>query len=65
MPEKTTVTKLDESSEIIYIENFLNKQFATNLFNELKNNIPWTHGVYKMFGKDAQTSRLLYAMKDK
>lgn len=56
--------ELEDDGEIIYIKNFLNEKNSDELFQKLKNNVPWTHGIYKMFGKPIKTPRLLYAMKD-
>ena len=51
-------------SEITFINNFLDKKTTEKLFNNLTNNTPWEQGVYKMFGKDVKTPRLLWAMRD-
>ena len=56
--------KLEDGGEIKYIKDFINKKDAQKLFNDLKNNVPWTHGIYKMYGKEIKTPRLLYAMRD-
>jgi alkylated DNA repair dioxygenase AlkB len=61
---KAIIQQLDDKSEIKYTKNFLSEKDANNLFDELKNNIPWTQGIYNMFGKPVKTPRLLYAMKD-
>lgn len=59
------IIKLDKDSELKYYENFLSENDQNKLIKELKSKIPWTHGVYNMFGKPIKTPRLLYAMKDK
>lgn len=57
--------KLDSKSTIEYIDDFLTEEESQKLFDELKEKVPWTHGVYNMFGKPVKTPRLLYAMRDK
>ena len=59
---KENIYKLENNSNVIYISNFISKEFSKKLYDELKNNIPWTHGIYKMFEKSIKTPRLLYAM---
>ncbi len=61
------VYKLEDGAIVTYVPHFLSQKQATTLFNELKlkKNIPWTHGIYKIFGKSVKTPRLLYAMRDK
>lgn len=51
-------------SEITFINNFLDKKTTEKLFNNLTETTPWEQGVYKMFGKDVKTPRLLWAMRD-
>jgi alkylated DNA repair dioxygenase AlkB len=55
---------LDNVSTIKYYRNFVPKKLHDELFKELSDDVPWTHGVYKMFGKPVKTPRLLYAMCD-
>lgn len=57
--------KLDDESTIIYVKNFITKNEAKQLFDELKSDVNWTYGVYNMFGKPVKTPRLLFAMRDK
>lgn len=59
------IIKLDSESRSLYVKNFLNEKEGEVLFEELKKLVPWTHGVYNMFGKPVKTPRLLYAMRDK
>lgn len=56
--------RLDDLSEIKYYQDFIPNKLHDDLFNELSNDVPWTHGVYNMFGKPVKTPRLLYAMRD-
>jgi len=65
MKPKTKTYRLADSSKVIYVSNFLTKKESQELYNELKNSIPWTQGVYMMFGKPIKTPRMLYAVKDK
>jgi len=58
------VYKMKDGGKVTYITNFLTKDEAQVLYNELKDNVPWTHGVYKIFGKPIKTPRLLYALRD-
>lgn len=51
-------------AKVKYYKKYLNKDASQKLFDELKSTIPWTVGVYNMFGKKVNTPRLLYAMKD-
>ena len=51
-------------SEITFINNFLDKETTEKLFNNLTKTTPWEQGVYKMFGRDVKTPRLLWAMRD-
>ena len=55
---------MDDESTIKYYNNLINKDFHDLLFKELSDKVPWTHGVYKIFGKPIKTPRLLYAMTD-
>lgn len=55
---------LDDDSVIEYLENFITKKLHDDLFKELSNEVPWTYGVYNMFGKPIKTPRLLYCMRD-
>jgi alkylated DNA repair dioxygenase AlkB len=57
-------TDLGNGAEVKYVKDFLTEQEAGDLISELQNRVPWTHGVYKMFGKPIKTPRLLYAMRD-
>lgn len=58
--------KLDnKGSEYEYYENYLSADECDELIKELLAVVPWTHGVYNMFGKPIKTPRLLYAMCDK
>jgi len=59
------VIQLDNGAELIYIKNFIQKEKAKELFDELKEKVPWVHGIYNMFGKPVKTPRVLYAMRDK
>ena len=59
------VIKMRDDSKITYIKNFIDQKTSQKLFKELKSKVPWTHGVYNMFGRDVKTQRLLYAMKNK
>ena len=59
------VHKLRNKAEVKYIKDFIGPKDAKKLMKELKEKVPWTHGVYKMFGKSIKTPRVLYAMKDK
>src|SRR5579872_4459664 len=56
--------KLDDEAEIIYYENFINDTFHDELYEELLRDVPWTQGIYKMYGKSIPTPRLLYCMRD-
>ena len=51
-------------SAITFISNFLDKETTEKLFNNLTKTTPWEQGVYKMFGRDVKTPRLLWAMRD-
>ena len=51
-------------SEITFINNFLDNKITEKLFDNLTKNTPWEQGVYKMYGKDVKTPRLLWAMRD-
>lgn len=61
---KSVSTWLDDKSEVKYTKQFLSNSDSEKLFQELKTIVPWTHGIYKMFGKPIKTPRLLFAMKD-
>jgi alkylated DNA repair dioxygenase AlkB len=56
---------LDDMASIEYYDDFITQKFHNDLFDELTNNVPWTHGIYNMYGKVVQTPRLLYCMRDK
>lgn len=55
---------LDDESTIKYYENFISNKLHNDLMKELTDSVPWTHGVYIMFGKPVKTPRLLYCMHD-
>ena len=59
MKVKAKKFKLANSSEVKYVPNFLSKKEAKDLFKDLKDNVPWTYGIYKMYGKEIKTPRLL------
>jgi alkylated DNA repair dioxygenase AlkB len=59
------VIQLDDGAELVYIKNFIKQEKSKELFDELRDKVPWTHGVYNMFGKPVKTPRVLYAMRDK
>lgn len=59
------IIKLEDGAELIYIKNFINQTDSLKIFDELKNKVPWVHGVYNMFGKPVKTPRVLYAMRNK
>ena len=48
----------------ILFDTILSESKSSKLYNKLLENTPWEHGVYKMFGKDIKTPRLLWAMRD-
>ena len=58
-----TIT-LPGGGRLIYEPHFLSKLSATRLYNHLDKSANWIQGVYKMFGKDIPTPRLLWAMRD-
>ncbi len=62
---KKEIIDLDDESKILYIKDFINTKKGDALFKELKEKVPWTFGVYNMFGKPVKTPRLLFAMRDK
>lgn len=49
----------------IYFDNILTDEDANLLYQKLLDKTSWEHGVYKMYGKEVKTPRLLWAMKDK
>ena len=57
---------LDELAIVQYFPNFLSKNMQKDLTSELldSGDVPWKHGIYKMYGKEIPTPRLLYAMRD-
>jgi alkylated DNA repair dioxygenase AlkB len=55
----------NNKGKIIFIEDFINLKKSKKLFDDIKDNMPLEHGVYKMFGKDVKTPRLLWAVRDK
>ena len=55
----------DKDGKIIFMNNFLDKKLASELFYNLIKETPWEQGVYNMFGKEVKTPRLLWAMRDK
>lgn len=58
------IINLQDGGKVIYIKNFITKKKSEDLMIHLKEHVPWTHGIYKMYGKDIKTPRLLFAMKD-
>ena len=53
-----------KKGKVTFIDNFISESKATKLYKKLIEKTPWEHGVYKMFGKDIKTPRLLWAMRD-
>lgn len=58
------ITNMLDGGKLTYIKEFMTKEEADKMYNELRDTVPWTHGVYKMWGKEVKTPRLLYAMCD-
>lgn len=54
----------DNKKGKILVDTILSKSKSLKLYNKLLGKTPWEHGIYKMFGKDVKTPRLLWAMKD-
>lgn len=71
MPEKIIhstkqqTVKLPGGGTVKFFPKFLTKKGADELFKDLKKNPNWIRGIYKMFGKEIPTPRLLWAMRDK
>ena len=63
-PPKCTVIKLEDGAELKYYKDFLSSELSHDIYSSLLDHVPWEHGVYKMFGKDVKTPRVLYAMKN-
>ena len=63
MDDKKTI-KLADGAVVEYYKNFMDNTTSQELYKSLVDNVPWQHGVYKMFGKDVKTPRILYAMRD-
>lgn len=63
--DETGKFDLDDQASIEYYGNFITKKFHDELFKELCDDVPWTHGIYNMYGKAVKTPRLLYCMRDK
>jgi alkylated DNA repair dioxygenase AlkB len=59
-----TKLNLKDNSIIEYYPNFLNPTEAKALYEDLLNHPHWTHGIYKMYGRDIPTPRLLSALAD-
>ena len=62
---KYYLNDVDKIGLVEYYPNFLKTKKADSLYQYMKDNIPWEHGIYKMFGKDIKTPRLLWAMRNK
>lgn len=62
---KCETIKLADEAVVKYYPTFIKEKKANTLYDSLLGDVPWKHGVYKMFGKDVKTPRVLYAMKDK
>jgi alkylated DNA repair dioxygenase AlkB len=65
MPKTNKTIKLADGAVVKYYQNFVSKTDANKLYDGLKDTTDWKHGVYKMFGKDVETPRVLHAMRDK
>lgn len=48
----------------IYFDTILSETESFQLYTHLLENTPWMQGVYKMFGKEVKTPRLLWSMRD-
>jgi len=62
--KKKCTVNLSLGGKVEYIPNFLNSQEKQDLFDHLKNEMKWVSQVYKMYGKDVPTPRLLSSMMD-
>ena len=62
--DKFFLDEKNKTSKIDY-KIILNKEESDNLYKKLLDKIPWEQGVYKMYGKEVKTPRLLWAMRDK
>lgn len=56
--------KLADGAVVKYYKDFMDNNASQELYQSLINDVPWQHGVYKMFGKNVNTPRILYAMRD-
>tara|TARA_B100001093_G_scaffold517631_1_gene599803 strand:- start:2404 stop:3003 length:600 start_codon:yes stop_codon:yes gene_type:complete len=52
-----------KEGKVLFYE-FLSETKSDKLYNELLKDLPWEHGIYKMYGKEVKTPRLLWAMRD-
>jgi hypothetical protein len=57
-------TELADGAVVQYYTDFMDNNTSEELYQTLVKDVPWQHGVYKMFGKDVKTPRILYAMRD-
>ena len=48
----------------IFFDTILSESKSKKLYDDIINNTPLEHGVYKMYGKEVKTPRLLWAMRD-
>jgi alkylated DNA repair dioxygenase AlkB len=64
MENKVSYLDNDNKKGKIYFDTILSETKSIKLYNKLLEKTPWVHGVYKMFGKEVKTPRLLWAMKD-
>ena len=54
----------NKQGRIQFIENFIKESKSKKIYDKLIETTPWEQGVYKMFGRDVKTPRLLWAMRD-
>ena len=55
----------DKNTGKIFFDNILTDEEANILYKNLLEETEWEQGIYKMYGKEVKTPRLLWAMKDK
>lgn len=58
--------RLSADARVQYYADFLTDAEQEILYRHLGEGgvVPWRHGVYNMYGRDVQTPRLLWAMRD-
>ena len=62
--DKTSFLDTENNKGKIFFDKILSESKSKKLYDDIIQNTPLEHGIYKMYGKEVKTPRLLWAMRD-